>query len=476
MKHKNYFLNKFHSYFSILFLAVTLMVSGDVWGKGYTRCAFTQNETLYFKMDYSGGDWTTAGAKFKAKFFSKDDVGSFLGETGELLKVEDKVYSFTVPYDNAGYVMIIRYSPDGGQWGYTVRLSADDAGTRNCITQYAWTDDPTPVHWTVYNSGRTCTSKGPQRLDIVGGALSIGWSVNNWHFTETSSNSGIWWRKTEFANSTSEFKFMSTDDWGDQYAPISSNKGAIVQEVDLPAGGGYYAYDMQFINPDADGFDHKFKTKTVDSNNKTFNVVLDFAHYITNGQNPKMLIFPLKAYVDYGGSRTISAEIDNNGDYVFSNLNIPASGTFKFCLKSDGTSTIGAPSSELVVNLNDVKALTLDGSNSFKAPYDKKITGLKVNLATLQATVTSVENGSTPTPTINDDFHLRGDLWSKNDNGDWAGANNDLELCPLFEKVSDGVYHVSYVAPKASSNRFSIQSKSGTDYSASKRDGSSSDV
>jgi len=35
MKHKNYFLNKIHSYFSILFFAVTLMVSGDVWGVDY---------------------------------------------------------------------------------------------------------------------------------------------------------------------------------------------------------------------------------------------------------------------------------------------------------------------------------------------------------------------------------------------------------------------------------------------------------
>jgi len=89
--------------------------------------------------------------------------------------------------------------------------------------------------------------------------------------------------------------------------------------------------------------------------------------------------------------------------------------------------------------------------------------------------------GGDPEPAereISDNYHMRGDLWVKDNDGHWAGTSN-RDLCPKPYRETDGTYTFSYIAPVANKNRFAVQDKAGScgeGYAASKQTGSSNDV
>ena len=87
--------------------------------------------------------------------------------------------------------------------------------------------------------------------------------------------------------------------------------------------------------------------------------------------------------------------------------------------------------------------------------------------------------GGAPEPAereISTDYRLRGDLWVYDDNGNWAGRNNNPELTLKSYRETNGTYTFSYIAPLAPKNRFTVMIGGGADKTASLADGSSSGV
>ena len=87
--------------------------------------------------------------------------------------------------------------------------------------------------------------------------------------------------------------------------------------------------------------------------------------------------------------------------------------------------------------------------------------------------------GGVPEPAereISTDYRLRGDLWVYDDNGNWAGKNNNPELTLKSYRETNGTYTFSYIAPLAPKNRFTVMIGGGADKTASLADGSSSGV
>ena len=92
-------------------------------------------------------------------------------------------------------------------------------------------------------------------------------------------------------------------------------------------------------------------------------------------------------------------------------------------------------------------------------------------------TTTTCGGGEEPAErAISTDYRLRGDLWVYDNSGNWAGKDHNPEITPKPYKETDGTYTFSYVAPVANKNRFTVMVGGGSDISASKADGSSSDV
>lgn len=247
------------------------------------------------------------------------------------------------------------------------------------------------------NNGKITFNRGcPEKLYLVGSGASINWAPGS--AQKLTANNGVLWGKVNFSQTyssegtTRDFKFLLEQKWGRM---VGSLEGITSRQI-VEVASNTIGYNLALTNPDEGGrYDAKFKIAT-SIGSGYYNMVLNYVDF----DKPKMFIFPLTIYVDVNGVTTASTSFtDANGDYVFSGLNIPAGGTYKFCLKSDGTSTIGASANNTVTALNDAQDLVLDGNNVFKAPADKKITGLKLNLATLEMEIVSVEDAVAPEPT-----------------------------------------------------------------------------
>lgn len=111
---------------------------------------FTQGQTIYF--DLRNAAWYDGGACFYAEFFTESTSrgeSSQLSETGT-----SHVYSFQIPNRNdITKIVINRYNNSGKQykWGYTADMTAEAAGSNNCIYMPSWTGDPVSCSWTKFS-------------------------------------------------------------------------------------------------------------------------------------------------------------------------------------------------------------------------------------------------------------------------------------------------------------------------------------
>jgi len=108
--------HKFSRILYLFFLAVTLMVSGNVWGDQIT---YSGTEKFYFNGWQREGDncwdFTTASACMKIRFCNGDSEGSVLS-TNKISDSENGIFEVTVPAGTWDKVQVIRYSSDCNNW------------------------------------------------------------------------------------------------------------------------------------------------------------------------------------------------------------------------------------------------------------------------------------------------------------------------------------------------------------------------
>ena len=351
-----------------------------------------------------------------------------------------------------------RVTTNAGYYKITVDLS-DDANGKMTIEQLD-----------IDNVPDNC----PNSLWIAGKGLNVNWDPNDF-VAMTKSSFGIFWKKAKFRKSWDDntFKFMPQQAWGWQWGPQTD--GTTV-DVDINTSSSYTGYTLAYVNGDSS--DKKFHTVT---NSGDRNVVCDFV----SESSPKMYIYPSdNIYLDMGGTRYAMAWNESTGNYTCSTT-IPASSTFRFCVKSDGSGTLGAASSNLEMNTQGQETkIVRNGNNYFTTPSDKQINSLTLHLATRKLTLTDVEDAeATPEPepepaerTISTAYRLRGDLWAYDNSGNWAGKDNSPDMTLKCYSELDGTYTFSYIAPVADKNRFTVMIGGGADKTASLADGSTSGV
>ena len=369
--------------------------SWDTYGGGgsdpepFDGCAFTANSTMYF--DLRDAEWYTAGACLFAEFFTENTSrgeSSQLSETGT-----SHVYSFQIPNRNdITKVVINRYnnSVKQSKWGYTADMTAETAGTNDCIYMPKWTGDPVSCNWTTFGSGSITTGcgpaalncrlmgdfwlkadngwlgtdKGPQFIDNGDGTATISYLVNTQapRFTFVKDGSETTENKWDDTHSTSGFK----NDFGSKkykFNKIASGVKKVTltyTEATDKLVGVYGAYDVDYtgwklyvdngsaLDMDNSGQrvvslasgDHTFYI--TDGSATTFYGVNKFGgmYLSTSYTNQGVTItFPSQRYYDTGGTYKFNINGDNiptypiNGQYDLSakfSINKAANVTFSF--------------------------------------------------------------------------------------------------------------------------------------------------
>lgn len=334
-------------------------------------------------------------------------------------------------------------------------ISFDLSATKNVTI---WYNNSTQK---VYVKVSDPTPECPSNLYAVGTGIgennAVGWNAGSGNSIPMNTNfqsQGVLWKKLKlfkenYSGDTEEFKFLCQQDWGWDYGSTINGH----EEITTPSndGNGYSSYNMLKQSGSGDN-DRKWRTKNITEG--WYNIVLDFTT-----TTPKMYIFRTKMYLDYNGNRIESAEIDSNGDYEFSGLNITSGSSFKFCLKSGGGSTVGAGSSDKELNTsNQSESVTLDGSNNFKVASGKKITSLKVNLASRKVTVTGIENDAPAEKT-----RIVAGNYNNHSGTNWCNSKDWSVNAPENKMTSngDGTYSITYTNLPSSGTAYEFKITDG---------------
>lgn len=172
---------------------------------------------------------------------------------------------------------------------------------------------------------------------------------------------------------------------------------------------------------------------------------------------------------------SIGAEVNNERILSFT---IPTDGTT--CIDRFRLCRLEANVNEGYVNgAQHVVSASGAGSNKNRVHFSAWQDGDGTWESGTGQTITTSTCGGAPEPAereISTDYRLRGDLWVYDDDGNWAGKDHNPELTLKSYRETDGTYTFSYIAPVANKNRFTVMVGGGADKTASKADGSSSDV
>ena len=156
-------------------------------------------------------------------------------------------------------------------------------------------------------------------------------------------------------------------------------------------------------------------------------------------------------------------------------LSLSAGTTYKFKITPAGASGWGTEANMDHYDSEGSNVTCTDGNNKECWFTLSEAATVRIAFDGQKITVNKV----TPEPAereISTDYRLRGDLWVYDNDGNWAGKNNNPELTLKSYRETDGTYTFSYIAPVANKNRFTVMIGGGSDINASKADGSSSDV
>lgn len=155
-KSSHFFNFRFSLFTPLLVLFLLIVGNSPAWAD----CTFTANSTMYF--DLRTAPWYNDGAQLYAEFFTGN---TSLGDIKLIETSTPHVYSVSILNRNdVNKIVINRYSPDGGghqwKWGYTIDMTASNAGANDCIYMPSWTGDPVNCNWTTFGSGSITTGCG----------------------------------------------------------------------------------------------------------------------------------------------------------------------------------------------------------------------------------------------------------------------------------------------------------------------------
>lgn len=217
--------------------------SWDTYGGGggdpepFDGCAFIANSTMYF--DLRNAAWYNAGACLFAEFYTEN---TSRGESSQLSEAgTSHVYSFQIPNRNdITKVVINRYSNSWKQdkWGYTADMTAETAGTNDCIYMPAWTGDPVNCNWTTFGSGSITTNCGgdpePEEREISDNYHMRGdlWVKDNDGHWAGTSNRDLCPKPYRETDGTYTFSYI---------APVANKNRFAVQDKAGSCGEGYAA-------------------------------------------------------------------------------------------------------------------------------------------------------------------------------------------------------------------------------------------
>ena len=153
----SHFFNFRFSLFTPL-LVLFLLIAGN--STAWADCSFAPGKTVYF--DLRNAAWYNDGAQLYAEFFTGN---TSLGDIKLIETSTLHVYSVSILNRNdVNKIVINRYSPDGGghqwKWGYTIDMTASNAGANDCIYMPSWTGDSVKCNWTTFGSGSITTGCG----------------------------------------------------------------------------------------------------------------------------------------------------------------------------------------------------------------------------------------------------------------------------------------------------------------------------
>lgn len=155
-KSVHFFNFRFSLFTPLLVLFLLIVGNSPAWAD----CSFAQGKTVYF--DLRKAAWYNDGAQLYAEFFTGN---TSLGDIKLIETSTPHVYSVSILNRNdVNKIVINRYSPDGGghqwKWGYTIDMTASNAGANDCIYMPSWTGDPVKCNWTTFGSGSITTGCG----------------------------------------------------------------------------------------------------------------------------------------------------------------------------------------------------------------------------------------------------------------------------------------------------------------------------
>lgn len=157
---------------SIMMIISTMLVG--VINTSATSGKFTSGDTIYFDINSSSvhgnGNIWSSGAKIVALFYYQDndnwcyetnnDSFSDSNMNGKerpssytnVSNVNGDIYKVTVPAANLGSVRFLRLKSDGTEfWNYSLRMSVDSKGTKNCVKLEGWDNNSSWSTYTVQN-------------------------------------------------------------------------------------------------------------------------------------------------------------------------------------------------------------------------------------------------------------------------------------------------------------------------------------
>ncbi len=157
---------------SIMMIISTMLVG--VINTSATSDKFTSGDTIYFDINSSSvkgdGNIWSSGAKIVALFYYQDNDNrcyetkndSFSDSNVNNKKtpssytnvsnVNGDIYKVTVPAANLGSVRFLRLKSDGTEfWNYSLRMSVDSKGTKNCVKLDSWDNNSSWSTYTVQN-------------------------------------------------------------------------------------------------------------------------------------------------------------------------------------------------------------------------------------------------------------------------------------------------------------------------------------